>query len=202
MDKGTETFLKVMTPEDTTAGGGSASAIAGAMAAALLGMVCRLTTQSQDETEKHLVNETAIQAQEFCDQLLLGSWQDGEAFAAISRGYQMPKDSDEQREVRKQTLQAAWKHATQVPLENARRCYQVLLLGSQLQGHINPNVVSDLHCALLLAHAGALGCLENVAINLPAIKDQAAVTDLAGQASQLKGQIRAINPPQADLITD
>ena len=195
MEHAIETFAKVLTPEDTTTGGGSASAISGAMAAALIAMVCRLTTPTQDETETNRINQAAIQAQELSEQLLLGSRQDSEAFAAISIGYKLPKQSDEQRMLRSQVLQAAWQKAAQVPLDNARRCYQVLHLGSELLGHINPKVTSDLHCALLLARAGALGCLENVAINLPAIKDAGAATALEEQANQVRRQLTAIKAP-------
>ncbi len=48
--KDTETFLKVLDPEDSSTGGGSAAAISGAMAGALVAMVCRLCAKAP-ETE-------------------------------------------------------------------------------------------------------------------------------------------------------
>jgi formiminotetrahydrofolate cyclodeaminase len=190
-----ETFKKILTPEDTTTGGGSASAIAGAMAAGLIAMVCRLSMQSQAGAERTLLDQTAAQAQELSAQLLEGGRQDSEAFQAVSRAYRLPKQTEEQVSSRNLAVQAAWLDATQVPLENAGRCVQVLHLGSELLEHINPKTASDLKCAFLLARAGALGCLENIAINLPAIKDLAAAGVLVQQAGALQRKLDGIQAP-------
>ena len=189
----TQTFLNVLDPEDSTAGGGSASAIAGAMAGALVAMVCRLSVKGQEDQEQALFNPIALQAQELSSQLMLGSQQDTQAFQAVSRAYQLPKENEEQRIIRREAVQAAWCEAAQVPLDNAGRCFQVFKMASDLSGRINPKVASDLNCALLLAHAGLLGCLENVMINLPSIKDTTASAALTEQAGRLRQQLAAID---------
>jgi formiminotetrahydrofolate cyclodeaminase len=106
----------------------------------------------------------------------------------------LPKDDDAQRAERSRAVQAAWVGAARVPLENAGLCLRVYQCAEGLRGRTNPNTASDLNCALLLARAGALGCLENVAINLPSIKDEAVAGTLAEQAARLRRDLDALDP--------
>jgi len=66
---------------------------------------------------------------------------------------------------------------------------QVIELGMALVSRVNLKVLSDLRCALLLARAGLLGCLENVQINLPAIQDAAVAAQLSAQANDLRQRL-------------
>ncbi|MHC1782329.1 MAG: cyclodeaminase/cyclohydrolase family protein [Anaerolineaceae bacterium] len=91
-------------------------------------------------------------------------------------------------------MQSAWIEAARVPLENARLCLRVYQIAAGLPGRINPNTASDLNCALLLARAGTLGCLENVAINLPSIKDETAAAALAEQSARLRRDLDVLDP--------
>ncbi|MFM8322935.1 MAG: cyclodeaminase/cyclohydrolase family protein [Chloroflexota bacterium] len=200
MDFEIDTYQKVLTPHDSTTGGGSASAIAGAMAAALLAMVCRLSgpahtggagaaatpTAPPLDASPLSFEPSAGQAQALSERLLLGARLDREAFQGVSAAFKLPREDQTQRSLRSQAIQAAWLQAARAPLDNAAACLDTLVLAHALQPHINPRVASDLSCALLLARAGVLGCLENVAINLPSIKDPAAAAALADQAAGLR----------------
>ena len=77
-------------------------------------------------------------------------------------------------------------HATRVPLRNAEACAEVLALVAKLEGRSNPRAASDLQCAGYLALAGLQGCLANVAINLPGIKDAAAADEIRAQVGRLQ----------------
>jgi len=61
-------------------------------------------------------------------------------------------------------------------------------LGKEVASQINPKVMSDFNCALLLARAGLLGCLENVAINLPSLQDVELARQLSAQAAELRSR--------------
>ena len=192
MNNNIETFLNVLEPEDTSTGGGSASAIAGAMAGALLSMCCQLSTKEAGEYEDAL-RKTAILAKELSSQLLDGGTQDTLAFQAVRSAYQLPKETEDNRENRRQAIQAAWYQAARIPLDNAARCLQVASLATDLAGQINLRVHSDLRCSMLLARAGALGCLENVDINLPNLKDETIISSLTLQANSLRTQFAALD---------
>lgn len=195
MENEIQTFLNILNPDDSTTGGGSASAVAGAMAASLAAMVCRLSTKGRNEEELAFLDSSAAKTRDLSRQLLLGSSQDTLAFQAVSQAYQLPKDTDEQRSARSLAIQKAWARAARVPLENAGLCLDLYKAASNLEGRINPNTASDLHCALLLARAGLLGCLENVVINLPSIKDESASASLAEEAARLRRELETFEIP-------
>jgi methenyltetrahydrofolate cyclohydrolase len=189
-----ETFLKVLDPGDTSTGGGSASAIAGSMAAALLAMVARLSESGGGEG---IYEHSAARAGVLSQQLLEGSRQDAQAFQAVRNAYRLPRENEEGKAERKKAIQAAWQAAARIPLQNAGCCLEILELWGELTGRTNPRLDSDYRCALLLAQAGFLGCLENVAVNLPEIKDPGQAERLAGQARDLKERYTGLGLPES-----
>ena len=190
MDENTAAFLKVLDPADNSTGGGTASAVAGAMAAALVAMVARLSVGKEGmEEPDSFYTALGASAETLSKQLFDGGRQDSQAFEAVRNAFRLPKQSEEEKARRREAIQAAWIQASRVPLANAERCSQVLDLGEQLRGRSNPNAASDLACAIVLARAGLLGCLENVEINLPAIKETHVVAELAGRLSALRGHL-------------
>jgi len=192
MPTDTKTFPKVLDPQDTSSGGGSASAIAGAMAGSLIAMVCGVSSKGATDDEGILLHTTATRAQELSNLLLEGSRNDAVAFQAVRTAYRLPKDSDDERKTRNRAIQEAWATAAQIPLDNAKCCLDVARLGAELPGHIGPNLTSDLTCALLLAQAGGLGCLENVAVNLPSIRNPEVVARLDQEARRVRDQLAEV----------
>ena len=75
--------------------------------------------------------------------------------------------------------------ATRTPLINAENCRNVLVLKQKLEGNMNPNTASDLECAGHLAKAGLLGCLANVKINLPGLKNESQAAKIAKRVEEL-----------------
>ncbi len=181
-------YAKVLDADDTSTGGGSASAVAGAMAGALLAMVSRLSAPPGETEDSPLFARVYAQSKEVSRQLQVGSGEDSRAFQLVRAAYQLPRQTDEEKASRQQAVQDAWQVAARTPLGNAQRCLQVLELGAELAGKVNPKVMSDYTCGLLLARAGLLGCLENVAINLPALKDAALAEQLAEQAAGMRSR--------------
>jgi formiminotetrahydrofolate cyclodeaminase len=189
MDDNVVAFLKVLDSNDNTTGGGTAAAVAGAMAAALAAMVARLSSGKPGMEPDEYYAERADALSLLADELFDGGRQDSEAFASVRQAFRLPKNSDEEKAVRSQAIQAAWKNAAEIPLSNAQRCARVLALAGELEGRSNENAASDLACAFYLGQAGLKGCLENVAINLPMIKDEALVSQMEDQAAMLKESV-------------
>jgi formiminotetrahydrofolate cyclodeaminase len=185
MDADAAPFLKVLDPADNSTGGGTASAVAGSMAAALVAMVARLSLGRPGSDPGADYGPIAEQGQALAQALLAGGRKDADAFEAVRAAYRLPKANPEQKVARSLAIQAATAKAARVPLENAQRCRRVLGLAAQLEGRSNPNAASDLECARHLARAGLLGCAANVRINLAALKDPAIVTELAAQVEEL-----------------
>ena len=178
-------FLKVLDPLDTSTGGGTASAVAGAMAAALVAMVARLSKSNPAVAGLPSYDEIASWGTDLSADLMAGSREDSEAFEAVRSALRRPKQTEGEQLARRDAVQVAWTRAASVPLRNAELCARVLGLARALDGRSNPGAASDLDCAVYLARAGLLGCAANVRINLPSIKDPDAAAALARRLAEV-----------------
>jgi formiminotetrahydrofolate cyclodeaminase len=183
-------FLQVLDPNNNSTGGGTASALAGAMAAALAAMVARLSVGKGIGVSDTVYRELSATGEALSDELAAGAAHDADAFAEVTAAYRLPRETPEQKAARTQAIQAAMINAARVPLHNAGLCVRVLELAGTLEGRSNPDALSDLQCACYLARAGLDGCLANVAINLPAIKDPAVVSAINEQVRVLQALAR------------
>jgi methenyltetrahydrofolate cyclohydrolase len=179
-------FLQVLDPTDTDTGGGTASALAGAMAAALVGKVARLSAPLADLGPEAFFLGLAAQAEALAADLLQGGMEDSAAFKSLRATYRLPRQTEEEKSNRARAIQQAVLHAATVPLANAGRCRRVWELCAALTGRSNTNAASDLECAGHLARAGLLGCLANVEINLPLLKNELEVMRLTGRVRELR----------------
>ncbi len=181
--EGIKAILRVLDPQDNSTGGGAASAVAGAMAAALLAMVGRLSWGKPGMGPKSFYDSLVKEAQDLAQVLMLGAQEDAQAFEFVMAAYRMPKADEKHRQKRQEAIQKALEKAAQVPLENARVCARVLELCRLMEDHYNPRASSDFNCARYLAKAALKGCLENVSINLSQLESPELVEKLT-QASQ------------------
>ncbi len=181
--EGIKALLRVLDPQDNSTGGGAASAVAGAMAAALLAMVGRLSLGKLGMEPKSFYDSLVKEAQDLAQVLMLGAQEDAQAFEFVMAAYRMPKADEKDRQKRQEAIQKALEKAAQVPLENARVCARVLELCRLMEDHYNPRASSDFNCARYLAKAALKGCLENVSINLSHLESPELVEKLT-QASQ------------------
>jgi formiminotetrahydrofolate cyclodeaminase len=157
-----------------TPGGGSASALAGAVAANLAQMVAGLTLQKKTYEYEGVWPELnpLLQAARSCaTELGEAIASDAASYEAVMRAMALPRDDDGQRRARTEALQAALKGATDAPLAVAQACERVAGLSLRLLEIGNRNAMSDAAVGVLLALAGGEGALLNVAINLGGIKD-------------------------------
>jgi formiminotetrahydrofolate cyclodeaminase len=189
-DELTTAFLRVLDPTDNSTGGGSASAIAGGMAAALAAMVARLSVNGAGGESDDYYAAIAEQGAALSHALMAGADEDAQSFDAVMAGYRLPKTTDAEKAARTAAIRAAMAHATRVPLRNAELCTEVLALVARLTGRSNPRALSDLQSAGYLARAGLLGCLANVDINLPGVKDEAAAAEIRARAAALRLQVK------------
>jgi len=153
-------------------GGGSASALAGALGAALVEMVCELTLGKPEYEEVDpIARQIGAAAGELRGSLLAAAEEDAAAYLAVVAARRLPRDGDEQRAARKAAIGGASVAATEVPLRVARLAAKVLDLAASIASIGNRNAVSDAGAAALLAAAAARGAALNVRINLPSLPD-------------------------------
>jgi len=185
-DEDIEAFQKVIDPADDQTGGGTASAVAGAMAAGLAGMVARLSVGREGMEPEPYYREIDAEAQALTADLMRGGREDSEAFGVVMRAFTLPKCTDEEKAARSRAIQAGMVGAATVPLENAERCLRVLRLVARLEGRSNLNAASDLAVGGALARTALEGCLNNVDINVESIKDEGTARQLAARAAEMR----------------
>ena len=176
----------ILDTDDVTVGGGSASALAGAKACGLIGMVCKLSTKKDYGISPEKQLEYAKELEELRDKLLLGIVDDANAYGVIRDAYKLPKETDEEIEARKQAIADAGVVGATAPMENAKLCKRVYDIGIALDGKSNPNCRSDLVIGYELAKIGTNGCLMNIEANLPLVKDEEKIKEFNNALKELK----------------
>jgi len=178
VDRSLEEFSEILGSKSATPGGGSVSALAGALGADLISMVCRLSIGNDKyKDSENLLKESLEKAQILSKSLLKRVDLDSQAFNRVMAAFRMPKETEEEKKARSAEVQAGFKEAVQSPLAIASECLEVLHLAKNLIGTFNTNAMSDFGVAALQAHAGLEGSVMNVRINLPSIRDEQYVTE-------------------------
>lgn len=164
-------------------GGGTVSAVAGAMAAALAAMVGRLTVGRKkyaavDGEFRQLVDG----AETLRVRLMRLGDEDAAAFNAVSAAYALPKEPEAPR---KAAIQAALVGAARVPLETLRAAREVAGLAARAAEAGNRNAVSDAGVGAMLAGAAARGAAYNVRINVAGMPNPGEAAELVAEAKRL-----------------
>jgi formiminotetrahydrofolate cyclodeaminase len=180
-------LLDAFASNDPVPGGGSASALAGAIGVSLLLMVAGMTrTKTGAPEEAADLAEAAAHLRPRRDELTDLVDRDSEAYTAVVAAFKMPKASGAEQEARRTAIQEATKQATEVPLETMRVCQQAMRGAVTVARAGNRNAASDVGVAVELLLTGVRGARLNVDINLPGIKDQEYVTRVAAERDLLE----------------
>lgn len=179
-------FIDRLASSDPVPGGGSASAVAGSVAAALVSMVTSLSTgRPKYEAHEALYEWTAAEGGRLSERLLALADEDAAAYGEFATARKRPRDTDAEREARAAALQAAARIASNVPLLCLEACRDVVTAAEALAGRSNANAASDVLVAALLGEAAAGGAAANVRINLPSVGDDAFAAELTERVDEL-----------------
>lgn len=155
-------------------GGGSASALAAAIGAALVSMVANLTLGKEKYADvQDRIQELVDASEKVRVRLQELVQEDTEVYSVLAAAFKMPRGTDSEKAARDDAIQKACKEATMVPFAIAEQCLEVAALSETAADIGNVNAVSDAGVAVLLADAAAQCAALNVKINLGTIKDAA-----------------------------
>lgn len=165
-------FINVLSSDAPAPGGGSASALAGSVAIALTAMVANLTVDKEKYKEnKPLMEEIIRESTVLKKNLLNAIDEDTEAYNKVTDVFKMPKETEEDKKLRKEAMQNALKYATKAPFEIMKLSFDGIKLTEKAIGKSNTNAISDLGVSALNFKSALQGAWLNVLINLSSIND-------------------------------
>ena len=163
-------FVDALANTDPTPGGGSAGAVNGAMGCALGQMALGISLRSKklEEAKKPAMRDLIERLGSHKVALQNCVAEDSASFDGFMEAMKLPKDNPE----RKVKMQAALKHAAEVPLKTARLASEALA-GLQVCGaYVSPQVRSDYKSAGYQLEAAIRCASENVFINAEGLEDK------------------------------
>lgn len=172
--------------ESPAPGGGSISAYAGALGAALGTMVANLSGHKPGWDDKwKYFSDWAEQGQAIVSELLYLVDEDTAAFNRIMACFGMPKDTPEEKAARSAALQEATIYATRVPLRTMKAACSAFPLIEAMAKEGNPNSVSDAGVGALSIRTAVQGAYLNVKINASGIKDRTIADAILAEAAEI-----------------
>ena len=161
-------YLEDLAAKLPAPGGGSASALLGAVGAALVSMVANFTVGKErfKEVEED-IRRILGESEQLRERLLSLVDEDVRAYERVSEALKLPKGPE-----REERMEEALKEAVKVPAEVLEGSFRVLELALELAGKGNPNLITDVGIAAMAAYSAMDSALLNIEINLKWMKDE------------------------------
>lgn len=196
-------FVEETASESAAPGGGSVSALAGALGAALGTMVANLSSHKRGwDNRWEEFSAWAEKGKYYYNQLLKCVDDDTQAFNKVMEAFGLPKSNDSEKSARKEAIQAATFHAMMVPLKVMQLSYasmEVMLAMAQIG---NPNSVSDAGVGALCARAAVRGAWLNVMINADGLEDKGKAEEILSEASEIAAKAQIIEEEILEIVDD
>ena len=182
-----EEYLADAASNKPAPGGGSVSALVGALAASMSEMAANFTVGKNKFASVQEQVAACLGRLEPCRRELLRLMDaDVEAYEAVGAAYGMPRQSDEQKAARDEAVQRALKDAMEVPLSIVRECRVVAEMAAELVRIANPNLITDVGVSVILAEAACAAARLNVEVNLKYIKDESIAGELRPELDEIE----------------
>ncbi len=178
-------FLDALASKAPTPGGGGASALAGAVGAALCTMVGNFTVgKKKYAAVEEDVKALMAQAEEVRGELLAQVDADAAAFAPLSQAYAIPKDDPSRGEVMERCLRVA----AAPPMAILRLCCKAIDLHREMLDKGSVIMLSDVGTGAILCRGALLGAALNVKVNTKSMADRAYAQAMDQEADALVEQ--------------
>ncbi|GAB4199897.1 MAG: hypothetical protein Fur0023_02690 [Bacteroidia bacterium] len=190
VNKTVSDFVNVTASESPAPGGGSVSALCGALGSALGAMVANLSANKKGwEEQTEYFSNYAEQLQQAKQQLLELIDKDTQAFNEVMKAFSLPKNTEEEKNIRKKAIEEATFQAMMIPyhtMQIAQSCMDILQIMAE-KG--NPNSVTDAGVGALCIRTAVLGAAMNVKINAQTILHIDKVQEMLKEIENIEKEI-------------
>jgi len=198
IDMNLTAFAHETASESPAPGGGSISAYAGALGAALATMVANLSSHKRGWDDRwEEFSDWAEKGHRFVDELIELVDEDTNAFNKVMDAFQLPKTTDEERQIRTQAIQDATKYAMLVPYRVMEKSLASMEVIRAMAQYGNPNSASDAGVGALCALTAVKGAFLNVRINSAGLKDKTFVEEMLAKG---KSMVEAAESLQNEIL--
>ncbi len=179
-------FAEETASESPAPGGGSVSALCGALGASLGTMVANLSSHKRGWDDRWgEFSGWAEKGKHFYNALLACVEEDTQAFNRLMDAFGLPKTTDAEKGFRKEAIQAATLNAMLVPLKVMQLSYESMEVMKAMAENGNPNSVSDAGVGALCARTAVRGAWLNVKINASGLADKVKMAEILQQAEAI-----------------
>lgn len=194
-------FANESASEAPAPGGGSVSAYVGALGAAMATMVANLSSHKagwDDRWEEF--SDWAEKGQKLKDELLHLVDEDTASFNKIMAAFGLPRGTEEEKQIRHNTIQDATKAATMVPFNTMLKAFEIFEVCKVMAEKGNPSLASDAGVGALCSRAAVMGAFLNVKINAADIEDKAFVQDLLDRGKEIEDKSAKLEKEILDMV--
>lgn len=193
-----ETAVESMAP-----GGGSIAAYVGTLGVALGTMVANLSGHKRGWDDKwEFFSDWAVKGQQYKTTLLNLVDEDTNAFNKIIDGFRMPKETDEEKQLRAEAIENATKYAAEVPFKVMKTAYESMEVMQEMMRSGLASSLSDGAVGIMCAKAAVAGAFFNVKINAKDIKDRTFAENLIKKGEEIFDKTLAIEAETIKIINE
>ena len=197
IDLSIHNFLNEVDSKSPAPGGGSVSALSSTLGCTLARMVAHLTfgkksyrELSEDDCKNF---DKAFNEIEDCRRYLEELIdKDTEAYNLVMEGYKLPKDTEEEKKIRKDVIETNLKLAIETPFQICKISLVTLKNLKHILEFGNKNAITDLGVAAILLYSGIEGGVLNVKVNLAGINDLEFKKDILIRIDQIVEEAKEI----------
>lgn len=179
-------FCNETASESLAPGGGSVSALAGALGASLATMVANLSSHKKGWDDRwEYFSDWAEKGQQLKDELLFLVDEDTRSFNYIMDAFRLPNQTEEEKIQRKKAIQDATRYATEIPFRVMKTAFAILDIAEAMAENGMKSSISDVGVGALCIQTAMSGAFLNVKINAASLEDKEFANSIIKQGHEL-----------------